>query len=74
MNLGKYLSKMTKPELEKIIENANFTDDEKIVFLMLSKNNSIVQISKKINVCTRTVNRKIAAIKEKIKRLEGLNW
>lgn len=71
MRLGKYLSSLTKPELERISENANFTTDEKIIFLMLAKNKSIVQISQEINVCTRTVNRKIGTIKEKIIRLEG---
>lgn len=71
MRLGKYLSSLTKPELELISENANFTADEKIIFLMLAKNKSIVQISQEINVCTRTVNRKIGTIKEKIMRLEG---
>ena len=63
MRLGKYLSSLTKPELELISENANFTTDEKIIFLMLAKNKSIVQISQEINVCTRTVNRKIVTIK-----------
>ena len=71
MRLGKYLSSLTKPELVLISENANFTTDEKIIFLMLAKNKSIVQISQEINVCTRTVNRKIVTIKEKIMRLEG---
>ena len=32
MRMGKLLSSLTKPELELIIKNANFTDDEQKIF------------------------------------------
>ena len=32
MRLGKYLSSLTKPELELIVKIANFTDDEQKIF------------------------------------------
>ena len=35
------LSKMIKPELEQILLNANFTEDEEQIFIMLSKGYSI---------------------------------
>ena len=31
-------SDFTKPELEKIIENANFTEEEVRIFMLLSRN------------------------------------
>lgn len=31
------ISELTKPELEKIIENANFTDEEERIFKLLQK-------------------------------------
>lgn len=66
------LSKLTKPELEEILENANLTEDEQIVFDLLSKGKTITQISLEISVCERTVNRRILKIKNKINRLEGI--
>lgn len=68
------LSKLTKPELEEILENANLTEDEQIVFDLLSKGKTITQISLEISVCERTVNRRISKIKNKINRLEGIGW
>ena len=35
------LSELTKPELEKIKENANFTDEELRIFKLLSQDKSI---------------------------------
>ena len=63
-------SKLIKPELEKIIENANFTDEEEQIFKMLSEGKTITEIAIKISVCERTINRKISKIKEIISRLE----
>lgn len=63
-------SKLIKPELEKIIENANFTEDEEQIFKMLSEGKTITEIAIKVSVCERTINRKISKIKEKVSRLE----
>ena len=63
-------SKLIKPELEKIIENANFTDEEEQIFKMLSEGKTITEIAIKVSVCERTINRKISKIKEKVSRLE----
>ena len=40
MRLGKYLSSLTKPELEELKEQLNLSDDELKVFNNLSKNRS----------------------------------
>lgn len=64
------LSKMTRPELEKILENANFTEDEENVFWLLARGKTITEISQLENVSERTVNRKINGIRLKVSRLE----
>ncbi len=64
-------SGLTKPELEHIIENANFTEEELRIFKLLSQGRSITEIAMRLSVCDRTVNRKINKIKSKINKLEG---
>jgi DNA-binding NarL/FixJ family response regulator len=61
---------MTKPELEKILQNANFTQDEESVFWLLARGKTITEISQLENVSERTVNRKIKDIRIKVSRLE----
>lgn len=65
-------SELTRPELESIIENANFTEDELVVFKMLTKGKTITEIAQKTNACNRTVSRRIEKIKSKINRIGGL--
>ena len=61
--MGVSYSKLTKPELEKIIKNANFTDEEEAIFKMLCSGRTIADISLKISICERTVNRRIKSIR-----------
>lgn len=68
------LSKLTKPELERISNNANFTEEEIEVFELLAKGKTITEIAQQISVCNRTVNRRINKIMSKINRLEGKSW
>lgn len=65
------LSKLTKPELDEIINNANFTEEEIEVFKLLARGKTITEIAQQVSVCNRTVNRRIERIKSKISRLEG---
>lgn len=69
MGLGRELSLLTKPEVDSIFENANFTDDEGKIFKMLSAGMTITQISGKTCMCERTINRKMLRIKDKICKL-----
>ena len=71
MRLGKFLSSLTKPELELIVKNANFTDDEQKVFELLAKDKSITQIATSLCVCERTINRRIKNIESKISKVGG---
>lgn len=73
MRLGKYLSSLTKPELDLINTKANFADDEQKIFELLSKGQSITEIAFKLSVCERTINRRIQDINSKISKLGGKN-
>lgn len=70
MRLGKYLSSMTKPELEEIRENLNLTDEEEVVFVQLSKGKSKTYIADCCMISTSTVDNRIKAISNKLNRLE----
>lgn len=61
----------TKFELNYIIENANFTDEQLKIFNLLTGKNgreTIVAISFKMSMSESTVKRRIKEIKNKIKR------
>lgn len=73
MSLGRYLSSLTKPELEAIYAKANFTEEEQKIFAMMSKGCSITEIAIKRSVCERTINRRIKNISSKILRVGGKN-
>ena len=70
MRLGKYLSSMTKPELDNLRVQLNLTDDEDLVFLQLSKGKSKVAVAENCGISTPTVDNRIKAINKKIARLE----
>lgn len=59
----------TRPELDYILENANFTIEEEQIFKMLTSKYgraSIVNISLTMNMSESTVKRRIKQIKHKI--------
>lgn len=69
---NKVMLDFTKPELEYIKENANFTIEELTIFEMLTGKygrETIVYIANKTNLSTATVSRRIKKIKSKIKRI-----
>ena len=69
---NKVMLDFTKPELEYIKENANFTMEELTIFEMLTGKygrETIVYIANKTNLSTATVSRRIKKIKSKIKKL-----
>ena len=68
---NKVMLDFTKPELEYIKENANFTIEELTIFEMLTGKygrETIVYIANKTNLSTATVSRRIKKIKNKIRR------
>lgn len=63
-------TEFTEPECDKFRALCNFTNDERKVFDMRVKDNSIVQIGLALNMSESTVNRNIKNIKRKI--LKGI--
>ena len=59
----------TKFEVDYLIENAGFDDDEIDVFKLRLRGKSIVAVAQTLNLSTRTVDRKIKSIKRKIMRV-----
>lgn len=64
------LSKLTKPELEEILKNANFTEDEEKIFNLLCKGKSLAQISTATFLPISTLSRRIKEIKEKVGEID----
>lgn len=62
MNLSRY----TKSELEWMVSDLNLTEDEEIIYEMLSKGKSIIQIADRLNMSTRSVDRRIRVLKGKL--------
>ncbi len=65
-------SKLTKPELEEILKNANFTDEEEEVFKLLVADKSLEEISQRLLISKTTTSRRVADIKEKIERSQAM--
>ena len=69
--IGEWLmkfSELTKPELDKILENANFTEEEQEIFKLLRENRSLEEICQRLTLSKATVSRKVTGIKAKIER------
>lgn len=69
MRLGKYLSSLTKPEVERLRDELNLTEDEEIVFNKLAKGKSKVSIADECLVSVGTVSNRISAIQSKVNRI-----
>lgn len=63
------LSSLTKSELERYRCELNLTDDENAIFEMLSKGKSRQEIANKIQLSSRTVDRRIKSIKIKMGKI-----
>ena len=72
MRLGKYLSSLTKPELEELKEKLNLTDDEEMVFCHLSKGRSNVTTADNCRVSLSFVDSRIKSISAKVNKLGGV--
>lgn len=70
--LGKYLSSLTKPELEELKDQLNLTDDEEMIFCQLSKGRSNITIADNCRVSISFVDSRIKSISVKVNRLGGV--
>lgn len=59
----------TQPEIDYILEKANFTDDEKTLFLLRNKQHSIEECAEIMNCSTSTVSRRIKAVYRKLDKV-----
>ena len=73
MRIGKYLSTLTKPELEEIENKANFSDEEKTIYYMLSKGKSLTEISINNQISLSSLKRRINNIKWKVGKINENN-
>ena len=71
MRLGKYLTSLTKPELEELKELLNLTEDELGAFSMLAKGKTLVEVSMENRISISTLKRRIESIKRKVEKLNG---
>lgn len=60
------LSYLSKEQSESYKSKMNLTEDEEQIFDMLTKNYSVVKIASVMQMSTRTVDRRIKSIKEKM--------
>lgn len=66
------LSKLTKPELQEIIQNANFTNDEMMVFQLLSNGCQIDYIADVMSMSESTIKRISKKIYDKKERVDSM--
>uniref|UniRef100_A0AAU8B7J9 HTH luxR-type domain-containing protein n=1 Tax=Dulem virus 39 TaxID=3145757 RepID=A0AAU8B7J9_9CAUD len=65
-------NKLSRPEVDFLIDNCNFTDDEMLLLKMASGGYSDIQISEKLSVTTSMITKRKRAIKEKIINFLGV--
>lgn len=63
------LSFLSKEQSEEYKSKMNLTEDEEKIFDMLTKNYSVVKMASVMQMSTRTVDRRIKSIREKINNL-----
>lgn len=59
-------NRLSKPELEYLLNNCNFTEDEIMVLKMACFGNTVTETALRLNVSIETVARKKRKIREKI--------
>ncbi|MCI8511227.1 MAG: hypothetical protein HFE83_04440 [Lachnospiraceae bacterium] len=64
------LSYLSKEQSESYKSKMNLTEDEGHIFDMLTKNYSVVKIASVMQMSTRTVDRRIKSIREKMNNLQ----
>lgn len=65
-------SELTKPELEDILRNANFTDEETEVLELLIAGKSLEEIAQRLLLSKTTISRRVKNIKTKIERSDNM--
>lgn len=71
MRLNRYLIKLTKPELDKLSDLLNLTEDEALIFREYSKGSSRIATAERCGMSTTSLDNKIKNIKYKMSKLGG---
>lgn len=66
--IGKYLSSLTKPEIDNLYEICGFTDEEIKLCEMIRRRNTYIEISYIFSCSTKTIQRRISTIKIKLRK------
>lgn len=66
------LSELTKPEIDAIVGNANFTEEEYQVFQYLSKGVTLDEMVYRLKLSKATISRIVFKIKMKIERIDKM--
>lgn len=62
------LDQLIKPEIETLLENCNFTDEELEIFKLKCKGKSMNEISWEVGLSTTTISRRTRSIEKKIEK------
>ena len=60
-------NRLSKPEVDFLLDNCNFSEDEIILFKMASAGSSDVQIAEKLCMCVSSITKKKKIVGRKIK-------
>ena len=66
------ISDFVKPEIDYLLEQCNFTNEEKAIFIELSHGNTTENIAERCNISVSTVKRIKKRIWTKIERIKSL--
>lgn len=66
------LSELTKPEIDAIVGNANFTEEEYQVFQYLSKGVTLDEMIYRLKLSKATISRIVFKVKMKIERIDKM--
>lgn len=66
------LSELTKPEIDAIVGNANFTEEEYQVFQYLSKGVTLDEMVYRLKLSKATISRIVFKIKMKMERIDKM--
>lgn len=70
MRLGKYLSSLTKPEVDELKQNCGFTKEECEMLDMVKEKRSYAEIAQKMGYSTATVGRRIQELSDRVLNTE----
>lgn len=59
-------NRLSKPEVDFLIDNCSFSEDENIILIMTSHGSTNIQIAEKLNISVSGIEKKKRNVREKI--------